>query len=86
MLSYDLAAGEEEYTLAVMLPVMLGTPGGPCWAGPALGRQILAELGMDPGEVNKLKMLSPLRSYDAEGCMLAACSNVSKLCTPWGRH
>ena len=58
MLSCILAAGEEEYTLPAMLPVMVGTPGGTRWAGPALGQhtsEILAEVGIDPEDVNKLK-------------------------------
>ena len=58
MLSCTLAAGEEEYTLPAMLPVMVGTPGGTRWAGPALGQhtsEILAELGTDSEKINKLK-------------------------------
>ena len=58
VLSYVVAAGEEEYTLPAMLPVMVGTPGGTRWAGPALGQhtsEILAGLGIDPEEVDKLR-------------------------------
>ena len=58
MLSCVLTAGEEAYTLPAMLPVMVGTPGGTRWAGPALGEhtsEILAELGIDLQEMNKLK-------------------------------
>ena len=63
MLSCVLTAGEEQYTLPAMLPVMTGTPGGTRWAGPALGQhttEILAEIGIDPERVNKLKVAKVL--------------------------